>query len=99
MFWGRGSWELLKVTLFPPGSSHADPTLRCVSNPVFLVGMHGVAAYSLPKTKKGSVSFDSLMDDYAIGYVNKDYFSMFWFTLDRNLFSVRNNILLHMDFL
>lgn len=70
-----------------------------MSNPVFLVGMHGVAAYSLPKPKKGSASFDSLVDDYAIGYVNKDYFSMFCFTLDCNLFPVCNNILLHMGFL
>lgn len=94
---GRGSWELLKVSLFQPGLSHADLRLLCGSNPAFLVGMHGVAAYWLPKPKKGLASFDSLVGDYAIGYVNKDYFWVFCFTLDCNLFPVRNNILLHMD--
>jgi len=40
-----GARIMLKVTLLPPGSSHADPGLCCGSNPAFLVGTHGIAAY------------------------------------------------------
>lgn len=67
---GRGSWEPLEETLFPPLSSHADPRLCCGPNPVFLVGLHGITAYRLPKIKHGLALFDSPVGDGAIGSVN-----------------------------